>query len=158
VTDTFRLLITGSRQWPDENAVWESIAMAIAENLPDGGTVTVVHGGCPTGADNFAHTWFSLPICEPDYRAVEEVYPADWHRLGKAAGPLRNRRMVNLGADLVLAFPLPGARSLSRGTWDCVDRARIAGLRVEVVALTDAPRVAWDEPGLFEIGEMPHGC
>jgi hypothetical protein len=22
VTDTFRLLITGSRQWPDENAVW----------------------------------------------------------------------------------------------------------------------------------------
>jgi hypothetical protein len=32
--------------------------------------------------------------------------------------------------------------------------ARIAGLRVEVVAPTEAPRVAWDEPGLFEIGAV----
>ncbi|WP_051047367.1 SLOG family protein [Nocardia asiatica] len=152
--DTFRLLITGSRHWPDENAVWESIAMAVAENLPDGGTVTVVHGGCPTGADHFAHTWFSLPICDPDYRVVEEVYLAEWRLFGKAAGMRRNAEMVALGADLVLAFPLPGARSLSRGTWDCVDRARIAGLRVEVVAPTDAPRVAGDELGLFEIGEV----
>jgi hypothetical protein len=154
VTDTFRLLITGSRQWPDENAVWESIAMAIAENLPNGGTVTIVHGGCPTGADYFAHTWFSLPICDPGYQVVEEVHPADWERYGKAAGPIRNQAMVDRGADLVLAAPLPGARSLSKGTWDCVDRARVAGLRVEVVAPTDAPRVAWDEPGLFEIGEV----
>jgi hypothetical protein len=137
----FRLLITGSRSWPDQDAVWESIAMAIAENLPDGGTVTVVHGGCPTGADHFAHTWFSLPICDPEYQAVEEVHPADWNRHGKAAGPRRNAEMITLGADLVLAFPLPGDRSLSRGTWHCVDAARKAGLRVEVVAPVGQPRL-----------------
>ncbi|WP_280186250.1 MULTISPECIES: SLOG family protein [Nocardia] len=137
----FRLLVTGSRSWPDQDAVWEAIAMAVAENLPDGGMITVVHGGCPTGADQFAHTWFSLPICDPDYHAVEEVHPADWRRHSKAAGPRRNAEMVALGADLVLAFPLPGDRSLSRGTWHCVDAARAAGLRVEIVAPVDQPRL-----------------
>lgn len=154
MTDTFRLLTTSSRSWPDPHALWGAVGSAITKHLPNGGVITVVHGGCRTGGDHHTHLWCQQPICDPGYRVVEEVHPADWERYGKAAGPIRNQAMVALGADLVLAFPLPGARSLSRGTWDCVDRARIAGLRVEVVALTDAPRVAWDEPGLFEIGEV----
>lgn len=45
-----------------------------------------------------------------------------------SAGGVRNQEMVNLGGYLVcLAFPLAG----SRGTWDCVARARVAGIPVE---------------------------
>lgn len=45
-----------------------------------------------------------------------------------AAGPLRTRDMVALGADLVLAFPL----GPSRGTRSCMRLARQAGLSVHV--------------------------
>lgn len=140
-----RLLITGSRSWPSENIVWESIAFAIAERIGDGGTVTIVHGACPTGADAFAHSWFGLPLDDPAITAVEEPHPADWGRYGKAAGPFRNRGMVDAGADLVLAFPLPGPRNLSRGTWDCVGAAEAHGIPVEVVALDFQPRLSMGE-------------
>jgi hypothetical protein len=149
MSDTFRVLVTGSRSWPSEDAVWEALAFVCAEDLPDGGTLTVVHGACKTGADRFARTWCTLP--NPDVTVVEERHPADWGHCTPAcyhqprrgpdgskrcpfAGPRRNAEMVALGADLVLAFPLPGDRKLSRGTWNCVDTARKAGLTVEIIA------------------------
>jgi len=35
-----------------------------------------------------------------------EVHHADWATDGRSAGPRRNARMVAMGADLCLAFPL----------------------------------------------------
>lgn len=58
-----------------------------------------------------------------------EAHPADWRSCGRAAGLIRNQRMVDLGADLCLAFPL----GESRGTWDCVARARKAGIEVRII-------------------------
>lgn len=157
----FRVIVTGSRKWPSQDLVWEALGMVCCERLPDGGTLTVVHGACPTGADYFAHTWFDLPT-EPEYVTVEEPHPADWdacsvdcahaphrNRSGRmycpVAGHRRNRHMVWLGADLVLAFPLPGPRTRSRGTWDCVKRAQAAGIPVEVQSLDFQPRFTFDQ-------------
>ena len=42
--------------------------------------------------------------------------------------------MVAAGADVVLAFPLPG----SRGTWSCVRLALKAGLEVRFLMLAGA--------------------
>jgi hypothetical protein len=39
--------------------------------------------------------------------------------------------MVALGADLVLGFPLPGAWTNSRGTYNCLRQAMQAGLEVK---------------------------
>ena len=60
--------------------------------------------------------------------ARTEPHPADWGRWLRT-GPERNARMVAAGADVVLAFPLPG----SRGTWSCVRLALAAGLEVRVL-------------------------
>lgn len=134
-----RVIVTGSRSWPDEQAVWRALGFFVCEQCPDGDTVTVVHGGCPTGADHYASTWCALPMGDDvDVVALEERHPADWDRYGKAAGPLRNREMVDLGAELVLAFPLPGPRSLSRGTWDCIDAAAAHGIPVEIIVPQEA--------------------
>lgn len=55
----------------------------------------------------------------------EEPYPADWVRLGRAAGPVRNQLMIEQGKpDLVVAFPG------NFGTADCVRRAKAAGVPV----------------------------
>ncbi len=49
------------------------------------------------------------------------TFEADWS-LGRSAGPARNRRMVEFGADLAVAFPG------GSGTADCVKRIKAAGI------------------------------
>lgn len=125
----FRAIVTGSRIYPNEADVWDALSMVVAERLGPGDTLTVVHGDCPTGADRFAHNWCAAQdaMTYTSYRVVEERYPADWDRHGKAAGPIRNQEMVDLGADLVLAFVF----GPSRGTHHCIAAAERAGIPIE---------------------------
>lgn len=112
--------MTGSRDWADE----ERLSQVLSEYLPARGslmhTVVLVHGDCPTGADHLAMTLWTAN------GGVEEPHPADWARHGKGAGPRRNQEMVDLGADVCLAFPI----GPSRGTRDCMSRAELAGIKV----------------------------
>lgn len=118
-----RVIVTGSRDWWDEDKLWSALYDEYRGWTCD--TMTVVHGGCPTGADAMAGEWAKLHAPE----VKSDIYEADWNQYGKAAGPIRNQRMVDDGADIVLAFPLES----SRGTWDCVRRAGIAGLEVRII-------------------------
>ena len=53
------------------------------------------------------------------------TYAADWKAHGRAAGPIRNQRMIDGGKpDLVITFPG------GRGTADMVRRAEKAGIEV----------------------------
>jgi hypothetical protein len=85
--------------------------------LPPSDTV-IIHGGA-RGADALADQW---AVCN---WLMPEVYPADWDKHGRAAGPLRNQRMLDEGKpDLVVAF------SGGSGTTDMVRRARKTNVRV----------------------------
>ncbi len=111
-----RVLITGSRNWTDE----ESIRRLI-DSLPN--DAVVIHGACPTGADAIADR-----LAKARGLAVT-AFEAEWESFGFAAGPLRNEEMVCVGMPTEAhAFPLPG----SRGTWDCVRRCRKKGIPVTV--------------------------
>jgi len=56
------------------------------------------------------------------------LYPADWNRHGRAAGPIRNEKMAEV-SDALIAF-LDGK---SRGTRSMIEIARRKGLQVAVV-------------------------
>lgn len=117
-TGRMRILITGSRNYRDLAMVEEAISDHIRGHDPR--SVTIIHGDA-RGADTLAGTaarYYGLRV---------ETHPADWNQHGKAAGPIRNQQMVNLGADVCLAFPAFPAGG-SRGTWDCVSRAKVAGI------------------------------
>lgn len=121
-----RVLVTGSRQWTDRQAVDGALLECWHEALQVGAAgITVVHGACPTGADAMAAAWAFRHGVEA------EGWVAEWASLGRAAGPLRNERMVRAGAQVCLAFPL----GRSSGTWDCARRAELAGIEVRVVKL-----------------------
>lgn len=145
---TYRILITGSRTWGDERAIWDALDDAIDEQVKNGEReFIVVHGHCPRGADAIADFYCEDQAGWRDNMGQEvavERHPADWaapcgpscrpsHRRRRndttycpAAGMNRNQHMVDLGADLCLAF----IRDRSRGATDCARRARAAGVEV----------------------------
>lgn len=109
-----RVLVCGGRDFEDETAVNNFLF-----RLDDERNITsIIHGGA-NGADSLAgETAVRL-------RVPCQVFRANWKRDGKAAGPIRNQRMLDEGKpDLVVAFPG------GRGTADMIRRARAAGVEV----------------------------
>lgn len=90
-----RLLVTGSRDWSDREAVRQALREA---TRGWGREVLLVSGHCPTGADALAEEIWTRAGGEV------EAHPADWRAQGKKAGYLRNRAMVEAGADHALLF------------------------------------------------------
>lgn len=121
----YRILITGSRYFADvalaERTVHDVLHELEARFSIYPHEIVVVHGGAK-GADTVVGDLFAAAGC------VVEVHRADWQRHGRAAGPIRNQRLVELGADVVLAFPATTQPSV--GTRDCVRRARAAHIPV----------------------------
>lgn len=107
-----RVLVTGSRTWTDHTVIRAALA---AVWQPD---AVLVSGACPRGADHLCEQ------CWTKWGGHLERHPADWHRHRRAAGMIRNRHMVRLGADLCLAF----IRDHSRGATHCADTAEAAGI------------------------------
>ncbi|WP_079045252.1 MULTISPECIES: DUF2493 domain-containing protein [unclassified Streptomyces] len=119
----FTVIVTGSRNWKDWEAVWKELHSLYEEHRE----LLVIHGGCPTGADHYAEEWvrnWYYPL-----KVGQRVFSADWTLHGRAAGPIRNREMAQAGADLCLAFPL----GKSYGTWNCVNECKKAGIPVKVI-------------------------
>lgn len=110
---TRRILVTGSRTWTDADV----ILAALREHAAGATDVVVVHGGA-AGADRLADQ------IARERGARVERHPADWARHGRAAGFLRNQKMVRLGADVCLAF----IHNASRGATACADTAQAAGI------------------------------
>lgn len=130
-----RILITGSRGWTDQATIRAAMIRALAD-FPDDELVTLVTGGCPTGADKLAETVWATLSAGPT-----ETHPADWYQHGHRAGYLRNKHMIDLGADLCLAFLTPCTKPGctreptghdSHGTAMTIDIARKAGIPVRI--------------------------
>jgi YspA, cpYpsA-related SLOG family len=101
-----RVLITGSRTWTDQKAVWASLDYVHGQFLEahpmDAEELVVVHGACPKGTDLHAAEWVARRL-QAGARVAEERHEANWSR-GRDAGFLRNQEMVDLGADVCLTF------------------------------------------------------
>lgn len=132
-----RVIVTGSREWPDAQYIYESLSRIYWDSTHAGtGHVVVVHGDCPTGVDSFARKWCSE---YPRAEIREERHPADWVHFGRGAGLFRNQAMVDLGADRLIAFPYGKAN----GTCHCIAAAIRAEMGVEVIEHPNDPWVGY---------------
>ncbi|MGA4942117.1 SLOG family protein [Streptomyces cinereoruber] len=116
-----KVIVTGSRKLRNAQQVFDALWAVYHEH----GAFQLIHGACATGADDLASYWYR--VAGKELGCTEQRWPASWEALGKAAGPERNRNMVNAGADLVLAFPLPEGS----GTQHTIRLAREAGIEVK---------------------------
>lgn len=107
-----RVLVCGGRDFKDTDALIDYLD-AEHHTAPIG---VVIHGGAK-GADHLAGFWAFK-------RGVGQiVYPANWTKYGKSAGPIRNAFMLaDARPDVVIAFPG------GDGTADMVERAKRAGV------------------------------
>ena len=141
-----RILVTGSKSWtlerdrdmqragtlpPDEGLhhIMVNALMRAWIDLGKPARPVLVHGA-NGGADRMADgLWNRL------WGWPTEPHPPDVELLGRKAEPLRNEKMIQLGADLVLGFPL----GESRGTRGCMELARKAGIPVRAFG----PDILW---------------
>jgi hypothetical protein len=110
-----RVLVCGGRLFSDRATLYYYLDELSIKH----GHITIIEGG-GAGADRLAYDWAF------ERRPMHLIHePADWKTHGKAAGPMRNQKMLDEHKpDLVLAFPG------GRGTADMVRRAKSAGIKV----------------------------
>lgn len=108
-----RVLVTGGRDFGNRELLFEILDRLHATH----GFTLLIHGDA-SGADRLAGEWGAA-------RGVAvEAHPADWKKHGRAAGPIRNQKMLEENPELVVAFPG------GRGTADMVTKAKRAGVEV----------------------------
>ena len=108
-----RVLVCGGRHYDNRAEVYRRLDFLNSD--PAKPVALILHGGA-TGADTLADNW-ALERGVP--RLSFPVSKQEWRTIGRKAGPLRNKRMLEEGKpDVVVAFPG------NTGTEDMVGRAR----------------------------------
>jgi len=108
-----RVLVCGGRDYADRMKMKE-----ILDDLHVKTPITCLIQGSARGADRLAKNWafFNQIVCEE--------YAASWEEYGKAAGHMRNAKMLVEGKpDIVIAFPG------GKGTADMVRKAKTANVK-----------------------------
>ena len=111
-----KVLVCGDRNWSEEAPIRREL-----EKLPSG---TMIIHGAARGADTLAEKVardLGLPFM---------FFPAQWELFGKAAGPIRNMKMLACDPDLVMAFHKD--IDASKGTKHMVGIAKARGIKTEV--------------------------
>ncbi len=130
-----RVLIAGSRTYTAD-----LVLDAIVYGLNAQEDLVVIEGEA-TGADTLAR---EAAEC---IDAKVDPYPADWDKYGRAAGPIRNKQMLDEGKpEFVIAF-LDKPESESRGTANMIKQAMKAKLPVYVIERRLPP----EEPEQLEL-------
>jgi hypothetical protein len=113
------VLVAGGRKFEDRDFVWRMMDRA-KTSLP---SFVVVTGACPSGADLFAEQWAKSR--QQPYIGV----PAKWFVHGEAAGPLRNREMLDMWKiDYGVIFP---GGSGTRHMAELLEKAKVQTWRLD---------------------------
>lgn len=152
-----RIIVCGSRWWDDDLMIERALLglLAVDDDQPfevvQGGQISQRRDGSKYGADYLAKV-----VAEDLGLRVREVR-ADWKKLGKRAGPIRNQKMLDKAKPFrVLAFsdfittPGPDGKT-SNGTYDMITRAAGAGVPVDVFSHWEAPSKGRSSAGKVRI-------
>lgn len=119
-----RVIIAGSRHLAGLD-VWASIVRGLRELGLMQSVSEVVSGGAQ-GVDAVGETYarrFEIPV---------KRFPANWHKHGRAAGPIRNQEMAEYADALVAIWD-----GRSRGTADMIRQAERFGLKISIQRITE---------------------
>ena len=103
-----RIVIGGYRNFNNYEIFKNFVDLCVGQETG----ITILSGHCK-GTDLMAERYAK------EKGFALEIYPADWKKYGKAAGPIRNRQMVE-NADTVIAF----VSKTASGTKNLIENAK----------------------------------
>lgn len=121
-----RIIIAGSRKFNDYKkmlTVLDDLGIHLINSIDP---VEIISGHA-SGADALGERFAKA------YKYPLKLFPAEWDKYGKAAGPIRNEQMAKYAAEadrgMLIAFPI----GESRGTKNMIKLAKQYGLEVNVI-------------------------
>ena len=121
-----RIIIAGSRMFNDYRKMSESLDDLGLHIINTIDPIEIISGHAP-GADALGERFAKA------YGYPLTIFPAEWNKYGKAAGPIRNEKMAKYAAEadrgILVAFPIEE----SRGTMNMIKLAKQYGLEVNIV-------------------------
>lgn len=118
-----KIVIAGCRDYNNYEEAKEYINLCIS-SIRNGNKIIILSGGA-SGADKIGERYAKENGLEV------EVYPADWGKYGKSAGPIRNKLMAE-NCDCVICF----WDGKSRGTKSMIEYAKMFDKKLRVKYIT----------------------
>jgi hypothetical protein len=89
-----RICVCGGRDFNDKQLVYETLDkfLKIRQDI-------IIVNGDARGADSLATEWAK------ERNVKCELFPANWEKHKRAAGPIRNKEMIDSKLDVLVAFP-----------------------------------------------------
>jgi len=114
----YKVAVVGSRHFTDRDYIYKTLDAYHEKH----GILWLISGGAQ-GTDQIAEQWGRD-------RQVEAVlsFPAQWDKLGRSAGPVRNQKIVSW-CNVLIAF----LKDNSIGTANSITKARDAGKKVYIM-------------------------
>lgn len=121
-----RLIICGGRHFKDYERLESTMNEVMSKIAPWRDVIEIVSGHCE-GADQLGELYaknHNLPC---------KVFPAQWKKFGKAAGPIRNSEMVKYASEAEMSVVVAFRSPRTKGTNDTVKKATKQGFKVFVI-------------------------
>ena len=118
-----KILICGGRHFDEYGAFSETVNSVLNELGIHQDQIELVSGGCE-GTDKMAERYAEengIPI---------SVFTADWKRYGRAAGPIRNRQMIDQIKDCDRRYVIAFTGDRTKGTRNTIEIAGKNGIEV----------------------------
>ena len=116
-----RIIIAGSRQFNDYEKMLKTLDELGIHLINTIDPIEIISGHAP-GADTLGERFAKA------YDYPLKIFPADWKKYGRAAGPIRNEQMAKYASEadrgILIAFPI----GESKGTRNMIKLAKQYGL------------------------------
>lgn len=134
IADFHYVLVTGGRDFKSDGVVETAMKAIVADKKN-----VIFINGAQRGADSMCSV-FSLRNAWPCY-----MYPARWADFRKAAGPIRNRLMLDMHPQIEVVLAFHDFLPHSSGTYDMCQQALKRGI----------PVLHYTDDGLFAVFTRP---
>lgn len=121
-----RIIVAGSRCFNDYELLKKEVVNIVKSSNKPKQFIKIISGKAK-GADTLGERFAK------EFRLEVKEFPADWDRLGKKAGYVRNAEMAKFAADENYGILIAFWDGKSKGTKHMIDLAEKYGLEIHIV-------------------------
>lgn len=124
-----RLLICGGRHFSDYETLSDEAEKILSDYSVTYADVEIVSGHCE-GADQLGERFAK------EHGMSLKIFPAEWKKYGRAAGPIRNKKMVEYISECDRCAVLAFVSKNTKGTNNTLSLAKAKGIRTVKISYT----------------------